>query len=72
MNTSSRYWKIWRINPAAEKSGYKHFPLTAAKEFANSQISDKKIVMTKILYYLVLKVKMMVQILSIALGLVFV
>ncbi|MEL6459989.1 MAG: hypothetical protein AAFQ91_17340 [Cyanobacteria bacterium J06621_15] len=42
MNTSSRYWKIWRINPAAEKSGYKHFPLTAAKEFANSQISDTK------------------------------
>jgi hypothetical protein len=39
MNTSSRYWRIWRINPAAEKLGYKQIPLTIAKEFVNSQVS---------------------------------
>lgn len=40
MNTSSRYWKIWRINPAAEKSGYKQFHVTVAQEFTNSQVFD--------------------------------
>ncbi len=40
MNTFSRYWKIWRINPAAEKSGYKQFHVTAAQEFTNSQVFD--------------------------------
>ena len=38
MNNYSRYWKIWRINPAAEKSGYKQFHVTAAQEFTNSQV----------------------------------
>ncbi len=37
MNNSSRYWKIWRINPAAEKSGYKQIAIPTAQEFANSQ-----------------------------------
>ncbi|MDY6899597.1 MAG: hypothetical protein SWZ49_16190 [Cyanobacteriota bacterium] len=40
MNTSSRYWKIWRINPAQEKSGYKQFPVSTAREFANSKVFD--------------------------------
>ena len=40
MNTSSRYWKIWRINPAAEKSGYKQIHVTVAQEFINSQVFD--------------------------------
>ncbi|MEM7553543.1 MAG: hypothetical protein AAF378_05500 [Cyanobacteria bacterium P01_A01_bin.84] len=40
MSASSRYWKIWRINPAAEKLGYKQIPVPVAQEFANSQISD--------------------------------
>ncbi len=37
MNTSSRYWKIWRINPAAEKLGYKQILVPTAQEFAISQ-----------------------------------
>ena len=37
MNVSSRYWKIWRINPAAEKLGYQQIPVNKAQEFANSQ-----------------------------------
>jgi len=37
MNTSSRYWKIWRINPAGQKSGYKQFPVITAQEFVNNQ-----------------------------------
>ncbi|MEA5593191.1 hypothetical protein [Rivularia sp. UHCC 0363] len=40
MNTSSRYWKIWRINPAAENLGYKQIPVTIAQEFANNQVCD--------------------------------
>ncbi|MEO1432823.1 MAG: hypothetical protein AAFV71_27910 [Cyanobacteria bacterium J06633_8] len=40
INTSSRYWKIWRINPAAERLGYKQFLVTAAREFANSKFSE--------------------------------
>ncbi|MEO1374295.1 MAG: hypothetical protein AAFW70_08240 [Cyanobacteria bacterium J06635_10] len=40
MNASSRYWKIWRINPAAEKLGYKQIQVNAAQEFTNSQASD--------------------------------
>ncbi|MBV6626249.1 MAG: hypothetical protein KI793_25505 [Rivularia sp. (in: Bacteria)] len=39
MNTSSRYWKIWRINPAAERLGYKQVLVTAAREFANKKFS---------------------------------
>ena len=42
MNTSSRYWKIWRINPAAEKSGYKQIHVTVAQEFINSQVFDSE------------------------------
>ncbi|BAY85948.1 hypothetical protein NIES267_54540 [Calothrix parasitica NIES-267] len=38
MNTSSRYWKIWRINPAREKLGYKQFRVSTAQEFVNNQI----------------------------------
>lgn len=40
MNTSSRYWKIWRINPAREKSGYKQFRVNTAQEFVNNQVFD--------------------------------
>lgn len=40
MNHLSRYWNIWRINPAAEKSGYKLIPVSTAQEFAISQVSD--------------------------------
>jgi hypothetical protein len=40
MNTYSRYWKIWRINPAAEKLGYKQISVTVAQEFANSKVFD--------------------------------
>ncbi|MCP6761968.1 MAG: hypothetical protein NHB32_25190 [Fischerella sp. CENA71] len=39
MNASSRYWKIWLINPAAEKLGYKQVPVPIAQKFANSRIS---------------------------------
>ncbi|NJM20968.1 MAG: hypothetical protein HC836_20985 [Richelia sp. RM2_1_2] len=40
MNTLSRYWKIWRINPAAENLGYKQIPVTVAQDFVNNQIDD--------------------------------
>ena len=39
-NIPSRYWKIWRIHPAAERSGYELFPVIALKEFADSQVFD--------------------------------
>ncbi|MEM9923241.1 MAG: hypothetical protein AAF915_05715 [Cyanobacteria bacterium P01_D01_bin.50] len=40
MNPSSRYWKIWRINPAAEKLGYKQVQVNVAQEFASSQAPE--------------------------------
>ncbi|MEB3216754.1 MAG: hypothetical protein VKN72_11055 [Nostocales cyanobacterium 94392] len=42
MNTLSRYWKIWRINPAAEKLGYKQIPVTVAQDFVNHQVDNVK------------------------------
>ncbi len=41
MNASSRYWKIWRINPAAGKIGYKLIHVTAAKDFADSEWNEE-------------------------------
>jgi hypothetical protein len=40
INTSSRYWRIWRINPAEEKLGYKQIPVTIAEEFVKNQVFD--------------------------------
>ncbi len=40
MNTSARYWKIWRIDPAQEKLGYKRISVEMAQEFVNSQFGD--------------------------------
>jgi len=40
MNTLSRYWKIWRINLAAENLGYKQIPVTVAQDFVNHQVND--------------------------------
>ncbi|MEM7553299.1 MAG: hypothetical protein AAF378_04230 [Cyanobacteria bacterium P01_A01_bin.84] len=37
---SSRYWKIWRINPAAGNLGYKQITIPIAQEFANNQLSE--------------------------------
>ncbi|MBE9212927.1 hypothetical protein IQ247_09530 [Plectonema cf. radiosum LEGE 06105] len=42
MNTLSRYWKIWRINPAAENLGYKQISVTVAQDFVNHQVDDVK------------------------------
>lgn len=40
MNTSDRYWKIWRIDPAQKKLGYKRINVEMAQEFVNSQFAD--------------------------------
>ncbi len=40
MNTFSRYWKMWCINPATENLGYKQISVTIAQEFAKNQVSD--------------------------------
>lgn len=40
INTPSRYWKIWLVNPAAERLGYQQIPVTVAREFAKNQLSD--------------------------------
>ncbi len=40
MNTSARYWKIWRIDPAQERLGYKRINVDMAQNFVNSQFSD--------------------------------
>ncbi|AKG24374.1 hypothetical protein [Calothrix sp. 336/3] len=37
-NTSSRYWKIWRINPATEKLGYEKISLAIAQGFIQNQL----------------------------------
>ncbi|AFY58573.1 hypothetical protein Riv7116_6224 [Rivularia sp. PCC 7116] len=42
MNASSRYWKIWRIDPAAQRLGYKQVLVTAAEDFAHSKFSETK------------------------------
>ncbi len=39
MNTQ-RYWKIWRINPAAENLGYEQITLTIAQEFVNNLVTE--------------------------------
>ncbi|MEC4816051.1 MAG: hypothetical protein SAK29_22685 [Scytonema sp. PMC 1069.18] len=33
MDASSRYWKIWRINPSCERLGYKHDVVSLARDF---------------------------------------
>ena len=38
MTVSSRYWKIWRINPAGDKVGYKQVLAPLAKEFVHKQL----------------------------------
>ncbi|BAZ40706.1 hypothetical protein NIES4101_66670 [Calothrix sp. NIES-4101] len=40
INISSRYWKIWRINPAGEKLGYKQILVPIAQEFSKNQVFD--------------------------------
>lgn len=40
MNTITRYWKMWKIDPAAESIGYKQVSLNIAREFINNQESD--------------------------------
>ena len=40
INTSSRYWKIWQINPAAKELGYRQISVPIAQEFAENQVSD--------------------------------
>lgn len=40
MDILFRYWKIWRINPAAEKIGYKKIPVPKAQEYINNQVSQ--------------------------------
>ncbi|MFQ4162425.1 DUF1822 family protein [Scytonema millei] len=39
MGASSRYWKIWRINPASEQAGYKLFLVAQAQDFCQKQLS---------------------------------
>jgi len=39
VNTSARYWNIWRIYPAGGSLGYKKITLTAAKDFIDSLTS---------------------------------
>ena len=41
MNVSSRYWKIWRINPAAGKIGYKLVTVKAAQDFVDSEFQEQ-------------------------------
>jgi hypothetical protein len=40
MNTFSRYWKMWCINPAMDKLGYKQISVTMAQEFTKNHVSD--------------------------------
>ncbi|MDJ0619729.1 MAG: hypothetical protein QNJ63_23810 [Calothrix sp. MO_192.B10] len=40
MNASSRYWNIWRINPAHERLGYTKFLVHLAQEFIQNQIAN--------------------------------
>jgi hypothetical protein len=40
IDTSSRYWKLWQINPAAEKLGYKKILVPTAQEFTKNQVSE--------------------------------
>jgi hypothetical protein len=35
MGASSRYWKIWRINPSRERLGYEYRLITTAQEFVH-------------------------------------
>lgn len=39
MNTSARYWEIWRIDPSEEKLGYKRVSVDTAQNFVNSQFA---------------------------------
>lgn len=39
MGASSRYWKIWRINPASEQVGYKLSLVPLAEDFCQKQLS---------------------------------
>jgi hypothetical protein len=39
-NVSSRYWKIWRVNPAEGRLGYKQLPVIAAQEFLKNQLNN--------------------------------
>jgi hypothetical protein len=38
MDASSRYWKIWRINPCCEKLGYKQGVVPQAKDFFEKEL----------------------------------
>ena len=40
MSNLSRYWKLWRINPAGGDSGYKQVSLTIAQEFVTKKASE--------------------------------
>ncbi len=40
INTASRYWKIWQVNPAQDKLGYKQVPVPIAQEFAKNQVPN--------------------------------
>jgi hypothetical protein len=40
VNTTSRYWKIWQVNPAQDRLGYKQVPVPIAQEFAKNQVPD--------------------------------
>lgn len=40
IDTSSRYWKLWRVNPAALELGYKQISIPIAQEFAKNQVSN--------------------------------
>ncbi|GAB1544423.1 hypothetical protein NUACC21_70990 [Scytonema sp. NUACC21] len=39
MGVSSRYWKIWRVNPASERVGYKLYSVALAQDFYQKQFS---------------------------------
>ena len=39
MSVSSRYWKIWRIDPASERTGYKQVLSPLAKQFVQNQLA---------------------------------
>ncbi len=41
MGASSRYWKMWRINPASGRVGYKRCLVPAAQEFIQKQLSHR-------------------------------
>ena len=40
MTVSPRYWKIWRINPASERVGYKQVLAPLAKEFVQKKLTN--------------------------------